>query len=213
MKKVMAMVAGLMACAMVSAQQTDINYVGVHGATVGVEKNAVAEFDYGFQNDLHLNFKHTVDADEFKLQSYILGAGYGKDLGKYGAYEGKVSFSSDYTGNYTLCSARINAYSPLLLNVVKVGASVMPMYDSELKYKTGYAASLSFRCSEHISVLTEFSRVPEYRIAYKRFYGGFEFRVKNLDVKPMLYVPIYDSAFRIRNSKVVVSMSYTFCKK
>ena len=193
------------------AQFSEINYLDVKGTSIGIEKNSMAVLDYGFKNDIHLNLKHSMEANTMKYQYFQIGAFYALNS-TYVQLCINPFFSSDYQASYINAGMGISVLSNWKNEYFRIGFSIMPCYDTDMKYQTDWAVSVSFKLYREISVFMEYSRKPEYRIAYKRAYAGLVFRTGNICVKPMLRIPYYDSGLRLDHSKVVISMAYFFNK-
>lgn len=189
-------------------QFSDLNMADVYGICVGLEKNNSVWANYGFNNKIHINFKHTAIADELSRQSWRISASYSTDwkvvqviVNPFVTSDWKISF-------YNLGSSIKMRY--VWKDIVKVGAEYVPYYDKDLKFKHGWSVGALVRLYKQVSCFAEYGRKPDYRIAYERMFMGFDIPVMNLCVKPMIEVPSYDSGIRWTHSKIVVSLYYAF---
>lgn len=191
----------------VQAQFSEINYLNTKGGIAGIEKNSMVVLNYGFKNNIQLNLKHSMEANAMKYQYFQIGASYALNFG-YVQLCANPFFSSDYRASYINTGTEVSVFSNWKKEYFRVGFSVIPCYDTDLKYQTCWAVAASVKLYREFSVFIEYSRKPEYRIAYKRGYAGLIFISGNICVKPMLRIPYYDSGLRFDHSKVVISMAY-----
>lgn len=194
------------------AQSSGLNVIGLEGITIGLEKNNSIILDYGFRHGIHISFKHTVYADKLSKQNWRVSVMYSKKL-KIIQTAANAFVSSDWcTSFYNIgCSLKLsNLWEE---DIAKIGLEYIPYYDKDLKFQNGWSAGAQIKIYKQISFLAEYGCKPDYRIAYKRLYMGFEFSALNLCVKPMLEIPFYDSGLKLNHSKVVVSMFYNFLNR
>lgn len=194
------------------AQFSDIQMDSLRGVTLGIEKDEYLFADYGFKNDIHVGFKHSIKPEDERNQTVQLCASYTAH-----PYFLNVKINPFLTTgwkfDYTSVGCRLQVTNCKWAEYVQLGASIIPYYDSDLKYRTCWDVGVSARIYNDIRVFAEMSDKPQYRIAYKRVCLGFDFKVENLQVKPSLQIPIYDSGMRLRHSNICISAAYTFKKK
>lgn len=191
------------------AQFSNLDVIGLEGLTVGLEKNNSLWADYGFRNGIHVNFKHTVYADKLSKQSWRVSVLYSKDF-KIIQTAATAFVTSDWQTSFHNIGCSLRLRNLWKEDIVKIGVEYIPYYDNDLKFQNGWSAGTQIRLYKQISFLAEYGRKPDYRIAYKRMYLGFDFSELNLCVRPMLEIPFYDSGLQWNHSKVVVSMFYNF---
>lgn len=196
----------------IHAQFSELDLKGTRGTTVGIVKNKMAVIDYGFKTPWHIQLKQSIVADELKQQYDQLQVSYAVDL-KYVYAEMQLFGSTDWGLTYANCGARLNVSNKFFEDHLKLGVAFIPFYDSGMNYVSGWAVGASTKLYRDISLCVEYSREPEYRIAYKRAYIGFDINYKHLKVKPMLQIPCYDGGIRFDHSKVLVTATYTFNRK
>lgn len=191
------------------AQFSDVNLDTLRGVTVGIERNEYLLADYGFSKGLHVGFKHTVKPEDEKNQTFQLNASY-TARPKFMDITVNPFLTTSWNMDYTSFGCKIQVMSSLFTDRLQFGASIIPYYDTDLKYRSCWEAGISASIHNEIRIFAEVSDKPLYRIAYKRAYLGFDFKVANLQVKPSLQIPIYDSGMRLRHSKICISAAYTF---
>lgn len=196
----------------VFAQFSDSDLRQVDGFSIGIEKNNSGWIDYGFKSGFHINVKHTLIADKLPRQSWRIGGSY-NITPKYIQFNISPFVTSDWYFDSANIGSSFKLSNFWKEDRFKIGAEYVPYYDSELNFQNGWAVAAQARISNVISILFEYGRKPDYRIAYKRAYFGFDLKVLDLDVKPMLEIPVYDSGLRLDHSRVVISTFYTFKKK
>ena len=191
------------------AQYSNSDLRKVDGLSLGLEKNNSVWLDYGFKRGFHIHVKHSAIADKLPRQSWQIGASYNywrKDIG----FCLSPFLTSDWYVSFVNwgCSFKLSSFWKK--EVIKVGIEYLPYFDSDLKFQNAWAVAAQTLLHKNISLFAEYGRKPDYRIAYKRAYLGFEMKAAELYVKPMLEIPIYDSGIRFDHSKIVVSLFYNF---
>ncbi len=199
-------------CSNVWAQFSDSDLRPVNGLSIGLEKNNSLWVDYGFEKGIHLNVKHTAIADKLPRQSWRIGASY-NFTPKYIQLNLNPFITSDWYASFVNVGCSFKLSNLLKDDKFKIGAEYMPYYDNDLTFQNGWSIAAQVHVYKALSLLSEFGRKPDYRIAYKRFYIGLEAKISDLSVKPLLEIPIYDSGVRFDHSKIVVSCFYTFHSK
>lgn len=191
------------------AQFSDVQLDSLRGVSIGIEKNENLFADYGFKNEIHIGVKHSVMPEDETNQTLQLNASY--TAHPY-CLDVKVNpfITTGWKLDYTSVGCRLQVTNSKWAEYVQLGASIIPYYDTDLKYRTCWETGVSVRLCNDIRVFAEISDKPQYRIAYKRVCLGFDFRVENLQVKPSLQIPIYDSGMRLRHSNICISAAYTF---
>jgi len=188
-------------------QFSDVYIVNVKGLSIGLEKNSSVWADYGLKNGIHVNVKHTAIADELDKQCWRISAMYGTDLKVVQAIASPFVTSDWYTSFYN-AGMSLKFRNLWKEDIIKIGVEYVPYYDKELKFQNGWSVGVQTKLYKKISILAEYGRKPDYRIAYERMYLGFDITTKDLSVMPMLEIPSYDSGIRWTHSKIVVSMYY-----
>lgn len=191
------------------AQFSDTDLRETDGLSVGIEKNNSGWIDYGLKNGLHVNVKHTLIADKLPRQSWRVSASYNL-APKYVLVSVAPFVTSDWYTSFVNIGSSIKVSNLWRADRFMIGAEYAPYYDSDLKFQNGWAFAAQVRIHKNISLFAEYGRKPDYRIAYERAYLGFEVKVLDLNVKPMLEIPVYDSGVRFDHSKIQVSACYTF---
>lgn len=179
------------------------------GVTIGIEKNYSAAFEYDWKQGFFVGAKHTLVADKVDYQSFRAMGGY-RWRNPYISISSTAFATSDWKASFGNVGAIVQVNSEYFSKYAKIGAEYIPYYDSGLGFQHGWSVSGEVNITRDISLLSEFGRKPDYRIAYKRVYAGAKFHVQNLTVVPMLEIPIYDSGLHASHSGIVVSMSYSF---
>lgn len=179
------------------------------GITIGIEKNYSAALEYDWKQGFFVGAKHTLVADKVDYQSFRAMGGY-RWRNPYITLSATTFATSDWKASFWNVGAIVQVNSEYLSKYARIGAEYVPYYDSGLGLQHGWSLSGEVNVTRDISLLSEFSRKPDYRIAYKRVYAGVKFHVQNLTVVPMLEIPIYDGGFHASHSSMVVSMSYFF---
>lgn len=181
----------------------------VTGLSVGLEKNNTGWIDYGFSSGFHINVKHTLTPIELVEQNWGIGLSYNHKFNFF-----QFSFSPSITSNWN--TSFINIGGALKLsnlwkyNIIKLGIEYIPYYDTDLKFQNGWALAAQTKIHKDISIFCEYGKKADYRIIYKRIYAGFEVKLLDLCVKPLLQIPIYYSGMKLTQSQILVSAYYTF---
>lgn len=211
-KIVIILLASLCFCSNVLAQFSDSDLRKVEGFTIGVEKNNSGWIDYRFKHGIHLNVKHTLIADKLPRQSWRIGASYNFEP-KYIQLNLNPFITSDWYASFVNVGCSMKLSNLLKEDKFKIGVEYLPYYDNDLSFQNGWSVAAQVHLYKAISMLSEFGRKPDYRIAYKRLYFGFEAKISELCVKPLLEIPLYDSGVRFDHSKIAISTYYTFKSK
>lgn len=194
------------------AQVPELMYGRNQGVTLGLEKNNSVFLEYILKNGFGVGVKHTVIVDKVEYQSFRIEGGYTWN-NNYIALNASPFMTSDWKGSFYNVGTHLGVLSNYYSNYARIGAEYVPYYDSDLKMQHGWAVKGLVNVTKEMALLAEYSRKPDFRIAYKRMYAGAKFHVKNLTVTPMLEVPIYDGGLHASHSSVVVNLAYTFAKR
>lgn len=180
-----------------------------NGVTIGLKKNYSAFIEYGWKSGFYMGAKHTVIADRVDYQSFRFVCGYGWTT-PYVQFSISPFATSDWKSSFWNMGASLNVSCECFSGHVSMGAEYLPYYDSALDWQSGWALSGAVNLTKELSLIAEYSRRPDYRIAYRRVYVGASFHVSNLVVAPMVEFPLYDAGFHASHSSVIVSMAYRF---
>lgn len=211
MKKLCIIIACMCVSMVCRAQFTSPMYNDQRAWSVGLDKNTSVYVNHSWMSGFHTAFKHTVIADKVEYQSYRLDGGY-LWSNPYVNIDASPFFTGDWKMSFWNVGLQLSAVNQWKSEYFRCGIKYIPYYDSELRMQHGWAVGLEANVSKDVSLIMEYGRTPEYRIAYNRLYAGVVFKVFNLMVKPMFEMPIYDTGIHPSHGKVVVSLSYGFGK-
>jgi len=187
--------------------ETDLRTVT--GLSVGLEKNNIGWVDYGFNSGFHINIMHTIAPRELNEQNWRFGISYNRGF-KYLQIALSPFMNSNWNLSFANVGTSIKVSNFWKHNLFRLGVEYIPHYDTNIKFHNAWAFAVQAKLFKNISILCEYGEKPDYRIAYKRIYAGFEVKVLNLYLKPLLEIPIHDSGIKLKSSRVLVSAYYTF---
>lgn len=159
------------------AQVSELMYGRNQGVSLGLEKNNSVCLEYNWKNGFGVGVKHTVIVDKVEYQSFRIEGGYTWN-NNYIALNAIPFVTSDWKGSFYNLGSHIGLLSNYYSKYARLGAEYVPYYDSYLKMQHGWAVKGLVNVIKEIALLAEFSRKPDYRIAYKRVYAGAKFQVR-----------------------------------
>ena len=182
----------------------------IEGISIGLETNRTFFVEYtkgGFES----RFKQSLTFDRACHQYLRVEGGYTMNA-KVLDITCDLFYSSDWKFDKYNIGSQISLNSRVFDKYGNIAIRYVPYYDKELKFNQGWSVSGKFNVAKDISLVAEYGKVPDFRIAYKRLYLGTVFIIHNLSVYPLMEVPLYENEIHLSHSQIVVSMSYTFGK-
>lgn len=172
---------------------------------IGLRDNQFAYIYYKFKENWDVRYEHSLFKGKIKYQYFRLSASYRFEH-KWLTLQGRPYWGITYNRDYYNLGANLSA-SADALKWLNVHASLNPHYDSGMGYETCFAAGLGFKVHKHISIITDYTTIPEYRMSEKRIRAGLHFKVGNLQVTPMLSFPATSD---VNSFRVLASLDYLF---
>lgn len=175
--------------------------------SAGITNSRYVYGSYKLENGIKFKIEHSLYSEKLGFQRVGIGAGYGSAL-RYGFdWEVNAFAATTWNRNYQVVGADVNiGYHYRRLGLY---ATLNPRYDSGLHYMTCWQAGASVRINDPISVVVDYTTIPEYRVSERRIAGGFEFKVNSLSVTPKLSFSADDNTL-LKNIRVLISMNYDF---
>ena len=93
--------------------------------------------------------------------------------------------------------------------IAGVYAIVNPHYDSTYHYKTMFRAGAEINITKEIGIFSDYNTIPVYREKEDRIRAGASFKVRNLDVRPVISIPVSGN-HKYNSVRVQMSFGYTF---
>lgn len=171
---------------------------------IGLRDNNYAYLSYTLHDSWMFKIEHSAFTESFKYQYFRINAGYLKNVWK-AEIEGTPYFGTTYKNNFY----NLGLQASVTLHAVKwidAKVTVNPHYDSFYGYNTCFLGGVAVNATKNISIIAQYSDIPEYRIKEERLRVGFNFHVRNLSVSPILSVPINSDS----KSRLLVSFDYRF---
>lgn len=180
----------------------------IDGISIGIEKSKSLFIEYGYRG-FSSRFKHSVIADKVIYQNFRIEGGYSIQT-NFIDLTCDLFYSSEWTfDNYNIGS-QVTFISHLFNDYVNFGASYTPYYDNTYKYNNGWAFSGKITITNDISLIAEYGKIPEYRIAYRKIFLGINFIVQNLSVSPILEIPLYNNEPHLSHTQLIFNLCYVF---
>lgn len=173
---------------------------------VGLRDNRFALLGYEAKSGWSVGVEHSFFSEKIGFQYFKWLAGYDYYVNSQFVIFGGVYIGTTYSTNFYNTGANIKFfYSPI--KWLGVEALINPHYDSDYKYETCWSFYTNWQVFNEVSLLVEYTNVPEYRISEQRIRSGLEFRVNNLSVIPMISIPTEGP---IKTMRVLIGMKYKF---
>ena len=175
--------------------------------SAGIQESSYMYGRYNFTDNFNIKLEHSLYSEKFGFQRVGIGVGYSKCL-PYG-FNCNINLmgASTWNGNYQVAFSDIN----IGYDYRRIGCNltIQPRYDSELGYETCWRAGISVKITKPISLIANYTTIPQYRMSEKRISGGIEFDVLNLRVVPAISVSVERPTI-LKNMRVLMSMNYDF---
>lgn len=173
---------------------------------LGLRDTRFVNVNYTFANHYNVELEHSFYNEAFKLQHLRLSFTYMATI-KHFTIKCKPYFGITYNAAYHDAGALVNA--AYRIGRVGLDATLNPHYDSGLKYKTCWGVGASCRVYKQLSIVAQYTTVPEYRQSENRFRAGFRIDVDRLWVMPLLSTCVdrFDK-WKTKGMRVSVSMGW-----
>ena len=173
---------------------------------IGMRDTRYLNINYTFATRFNAEFEHSVFAEKFKYQHVRFSGSYTLPVKNF-EFQAKPYFGTLYDGDYYdvgafLC-VRYNVVKPLMLC-----GTLNPHYDSGFSYKTCFMLGAECKVYKDLSVVAQYTTIPEYRQSEKRIRAGLKLDVGRLWVQPLLSIPVESG--KTKSVRVAVSMGYQF---
>lgn len=176
--------------------------VSAQSILVGVRDNQYTRIGYAYKHWSGI-LEHSVFTSKFKNQ--VLN-GYVEYQGNTGRleYRGTVYGGFQYNKLYHSYGGMCEGIYPLA-SWCYVEGGIRPHYDSSYGYETAYWGGVGFKLHREIYLTASYTNYPEYRLCEERIKGGLLIKVRNLEVKPELSIPIHS---KMENLRFLLSFGY-----
>lgn len=173
---------------------------------IGLRDTRYVNVNYTFARYFNLELEHSVYAEKFKCQHIRFAAAYTRDVSNW-RFQAKPYFGTLYNGNYYDLGALATVqYRPI--ERLALEGTLNPHYDSGLKYKTCFRVGATCQVYKALSLVAQYSTIPEYRESEKRVRAGLRFDVDHLWVMPLLSIPVESG--KTKSIRVAVGCGYQF---
>lgn len=173
---------------------------------LGLRDNKYALVGYEWSSGWNVQLDHSIFDESFKYQYIRCSGGFQFNDNKYFHISVSPFVGTTYCANFYDVGVNVvgNVFPVKWLGI---NAEINPRYDSDYGYTTCYMFGTDFRVNKEITILAQYSTIPEYRISEKRIKVGLRFSVKNLMVSPMLSLPIEGNS---KTMRILVGCQYHF---
>ncbi|MCU6768970.1 hypothetical protein OCV73_08445 [Barnesiella propionica] len=176
-----------------------------HEFSLGLRENQFVFFSYTLDNEWKAKIEHSVFIEKMGFQYIRATVGYGRQIKNFNVSLDPY-FGVTYNRSFYNAGASLSVgYEPW--KKIAVTGVFNPHYDSGLKYNTCYSLGLIGNVYKAISVVAEYTNIPEYRQTEDRVRAGLLFKVPHLYVKPVVSVPVKGNHKAVR---ILTSFGYTF---
>lgn len=173
---------------------------------LGMRDTRYVNVNYTFKNRMGIELEHSVFSEKFKYQHVRLSAFYTLPVKKF-EFQVKPYFGTLYCGDYYDLGAFVNARYHVLKPLVLCG-TFNPHYDSGFEYKTCFMLGAECNVYKALSLVAQYTTIPENRESEKRVRAGLKFDVSRLWVEPLVSIPVEGMSHK--SVRVAVSMGYQF---
>lgn len=177
-------------------------WVSAQSILVGVRDNQYARIGYTCKHWSGI-LEHSVFTSKFKNQVLNGYVGYQSQTGQLeyrGTLYGGFQYNKLYHSYGGMCEGKY-----LLTSWCYVEGGIRPHYDSSYGYETAYLGEVGFKLHQEIYLTTSYTNYPEYRLCEERIKGGLLIKVRNLEVKPELSIPVHS---KMENLRFLLSFDY-----
>ncbi|MDE6526069.1 MAG: hypothetical protein K2L75_02345 [Muribaculaceae bacterium] len=173
----------------------------------GVRDSRYIYADVTYDSHVSVAAEHSVYSYDIGYQYWRLYTG-GCFSVPYADFDCKGFYGRTWAGTYYSAGALI-ACRILPPGPVSVFAILNPLYDSDFRYTTCFAAGVSVKVCRPVSLRASYTTIPEFRESEKVVRAGFDVHVGGLSVVPELSIPV-DPRNRSRKLRMLMSFSYKF---
>lgn len=172
---------------------------------LGLRDNQYVSVGYTYRQFWSVKLEHSVFSQEFSTQYVRFMLGY-RHCGERIGIEVIPYYGTLYNGDFYNVGVEFSGQWRMLRNW-GIECTANPHYDSGYDYKTCFMVGTNLHLYKAISAVLQYSTIPEYRMKEERVKFGFEFKVNELCVIPLLSIPIDSSG---KNMRVLCNLRYQF---
>lgn len=181
--------------------------------SIGMRDTRYVNVAYMLKKHYIIKLEHSVFSAKIK-QQYLRGyVGYMHSLkNDKWQFSANAYAGSAYAGSFYNLGADIGCrYRPSAWMSLRI--DINPHFDSLFKYNTCCLFGVGFYLHKNIDLVCEYTTIPEYREAERRFRAGLNFHIGNvggsskLSVLPMLSVPAEGD---VKTLRIHANMKFVF---
>lgn len=172
---------------------------------LGLRDNQYVSVGYTYRQSWSVKLEHSVFSQEFSTQYIRFMLGY-KHCRNRIAIEATPYYGTLYHGDFYNVGVMFSGHWQMLRKW-GIECTVNPHYDSGYDYKLCFSMGTNLHLYKAISVVFQYSTIPEYRMKEERVKFGFEFKVNELCVVPLLSIPMDSSG---KNMRILCNLKYQF---
>ncbi len=163
-----------------------------------------AQVGYITKTNYEIGIEHSLYSEHMRLQKIRLLVGY-HYLKNNTSLSAVPYFSTLWNGYYQDCGAYLTG-NVCLLKHLYASAIVNPHYDTGIKYMTNYSLGLRVGSYYGLSIVGEYTTIPQYRVSEKLINIGVEVKIGTLWVRPELSLPMSGDR---KTGRVICSFGYS----
>lgn len=171
---------------------------------IGLRDTYYAQVGYDVNTNYEIGLEHSLYSEHMRFQKIRLLVGY-----HYTKNNAGISvvpyFSSLWNGYYQDYGAYLTGNVRLVKHLY-ASAVINPHYDTGIKYMTNYCLGLRVGSYYGISIVGEYTTIPQYRVSEKLINMGVEVKIGTLWVRPELSLPVSGER---KTGRVICSFGYT----
>lgn len=173
---------------------------------VGMRDTRYVNVNYTFKNRFGVELEHSVFSEKFKYQHVRLSLSCTMPVNRF-EFQVKPYFGTLYCGDYYDVGAFLNASCRVVKSLLLCG-TLNPHYDSGFEYKTCFMLGAECNVYKDLSLMAQYTTIPENRQSEKRVRAGLKFDIGRLWVEPLVSIPVEGRSHK--SVRVAVSMGYQF---
>ena len=176
---------------------------------IGLRDNRYALAGYKWHSGWNVQLDHSIFDESFKYQYIRCSGGFQFEKNKYFKLAASPFVGTTYCANFYDLGINLSG-SVAPVKWLGIDAEINPRYDSDYGYKTCYMLGTAFNVNKELTILAQYNAIPEYRISEKRVKIGLRLTVKNLQVSPMVSLPVEGNTKALR---ILVGLRYEFSER
>ncbi len=174
---------------------------------VGIRDTRYVYAGYTWDKKFSVQLEHSIYSEKMQYQYVRLYAGYQHTFFDNLSFKVSPYYGMTWNNNYRNGGVLFD----LSYNYKRAGVYgiLNPHYDSTFHYETMFRLGAKFDITRQIAVCADYNTIPVYRQSEKSVRAGFDFKVKNLSVSPMLSIPVAGNQ-KLNYVSVLLSFNYVF---